>query len=146
MVGCILGSSSLGLSVLPDGLENWPAGAVWGIPIVFALAIAAPPALLAAWLCRQAFRNGLSWRWALAGCLIVALLAGMFQSELGLPPAPGQGRLQFGLGFALFPPIKQVLQFLLPLTIGLAMIWRERLAREARLPVDVSAPPLSRAA
>ena len=73
---------------------------------------------------RLASRSGLSWRWSLAACLLVALLAGAYTSQMQLPIEPGQGRLMIGLGISSSPSAAQLLQLAMPMAIGLLSAWQ----------------------
>ncbi len=149
-IGCAAGISRfsewLGVSDAEGSLASWPATAVWGIPVLFLLAVTVPPALVTALLCRMGRASGLSWQWSLAGCVLVALIAGMFQANLDLPIVPGAGRLMLGFGFWRMPPVRQVLQFALPLTIGLGLLWRQARAAQHRPPSPLREARLRQAA
>lgn len=141
MFGCTAGAmmfaERLGAAPSADSLAGWPTAAILGLTILFWLGVVGPPAMLTMLLCRLAHRNGLSWRWALAASVIVALIAGLFQAALE-PAATGDGhgRLTFGFGLWMFPPLQQWLQFAFPLLIGLGFLWRQ-----THPPVDRT-PPL----
>ncbi len=116
------GDADMGVTV-----ARWPTGVVWMFATLFVLSATAPPAALTVLLCRLANRSGLSWRWSLAACLVLALVAGMFQASFGPPVTvgDGDGRIMLGFGMWLFPPVQQLLQFALPLAIGLGLVWRQ---------------------
>ena len=124
--GCGAGAMKLdewlGAAPMADDTFSWPVLAI--LVTIFWLGVIGPPAALTMCLCRLARRNGLSWRWALAASAIVALTAGMFQAVLE-PGAAGHGRLTFGFGLWLVPPLQQWLQFAFPMLIGCWLVWRQ---------------------
>lgn len=75
------------------------------------------PPLLTVWgLTCLARRAGVSWRWPVGACLLVALLAGAFVARVDVLPDPGRSTVQLGLGL----PMRglQPLQALVVLLIG----------------------------
>jgi hypothetical protein len=108
-----------------DFISTAPTALNIAFAVIFWLGVVLPPAVLTAFICRLARRNGLNWRWSLAGCVLVALTAGLFQAVLEPADPDGHGRLMFGFGLWLFPPLQQWLQFAFPLTIGLWLLWRQ---------------------
>lgn len=131
---------------LGDTVASWPTAAVVATPLLVWLGVLAPPAALTALLCRLGRRSGLSWRWSLAGCLAVAIIAGMFQVVLEHPVTAGEGRLMFGFGFWSSPPLQQWLQFALPLTLGLGLVWRQTHERAGDPDAPTDAVPMNRQA
>jgi len=83
-----------------------------------------PPAIVALVFWRLASRAGLSWRWSLGACAIVALLACMYTSQMDLPVETGRGRLSIGLGLSSSPSAGQLAQLAVPAAIGLLSAWR----------------------
>ena len=129
MFGCTAGAvmvaERLGVAPSSESLASWPNAAILAT-ILFSLGVIGPPAALTVFLCRLARRNRLNWRWSLAGCVLVALIAGLFQAVLEpAATADGRGRLMFGFGLWLFPPLQQWLQFSFPLAIGVWLLWRQ---------------------
>ncbi len=85
----------------------------------------APLALAAAFFCRLARRAGVSWRWSLAACALLAVLGGAAMTQFVLPTEHAKGTLRFGFGISTHPSASQMLQFLLPLSIGGWAAWRQ---------------------
>lgn len=105
-------------------VAQWPTAMValaWGLHWA---ARFLPPALLALFFWWLTSRSGLSWRWSLAACALVALLAGAYTSQLQLPVAPGEGTLTIGLGISSSPSLLQWGQFAVPALIGVVSAWR----------------------
>jgi len=90
-----------------------------------------PVGLATAFFCRLARRAGMSLKWTLAACFVLALLGGLATSQFLLPTETSKGTLFVGLGVGLHPSTLQVLQFLLPLAIGGWAIWRQTKSRSA---------------
>ena len=88
-----------------------------------------PVGLATAFFCRLARKAGVSLKWTLVACFVLALLGGLAKSTFDLPTESTQGRLM--IGFGLTPPlsVSQVLQFLLPLAIGGWAVWRQMKGR-----------------
>lgn len=106
-----------------DGADSWPIPLIWTSIVWFRVASVIPPALVALLLCYLARRGGLSWRWSLAACLLVAVIAGLFRGQLELPRAMSKGQLMLGFGFGLAGWFQPLLQFSLPLATGLGFAW-----------------------
>jgi len=83
-----------------------------------------PPAIVALIFWRLASRSGLSWRWSLAACTLVALLAGAFTSQMQLPLESGQGSFSVGFGVFASPSPLQWAQLAVPAMIGGVSAWR----------------------
>ncbi len=116
----------LGAGFDVDGkpLAEWPAAMVTLAWVLYESARFVPPAIVALLFWRLASRGGLGWRWSLAACLLVALLAGAYTSQIVMPVEPGQGKLMVGLGVSMFPSGLQLLQLAVPALIGLLSAWR----------------------
>lgn len=117
----VLGSS---FEVEGKPVGQWPplmVGLAWAL---HGAARFVPPAVVALVFWRLASRGGLSWRWSLAACAIVALLAGMYTSQMDLPVAAGHGRLTIELGLSWIPSARQLAQLAAPAAIGLLSAWR----------------------
>jgi hypothetical protein len=84
-----------------------------------------PPGAAALILCWCAIRGGVSWRWILTASGLIGLAAGACVTLLDLPVKAGQGQatLAFGFGLVIFH-WTNVFQFLVPIAIGLAAVWR----------------------
>jgi hypothetical protein len=117
----VLGSS---FDVAGKPVSQWPPLMVWLAGALHGAGRFVPPAVAALVFWRLASRGGLSWRWPLAACAIVALLAGMYTSQMDLPVQAGQGRLMIGLGLAWVPSARQLAQLAVPAAIGLVSAWR----------------------
>jgi hypothetical protein len=84
-----------------------------------------PVALAATYFCYLARRAGVSWKWSLAACGLLAVLGGAAMTQFALPTEHSQGSLSFGFGVSAHPSASQMLQFLLPLAIGGWAAWRQ---------------------
>jgi hypothetical protein len=123
--GVVMCAEWLGKMPPSNVVGSWPAATTLAA-ILFYLGVVGPPAVLNVLLCRLADRNGLSWLWSLTGCVMVALIAGMFQAVLEpATSADGHGRLMFGFGMWTNPPLRQWLQFAIPLLTGVGLLWRQ---------------------
>ncbi len=92
----------------------------------FVVAMTALPVAVSAFcFCILARRTGVNWKWLMAACVLLAIVGGMGVAQLTLPTATSRGALSFGLGFSLRPSHAQMLQFLLPISIGGWAIWRQ---------------------
>lgn len=89
-----------------------------------------PFALAAWWFCRSARRAGLSWRWPVAACALIAFLAAAFAIQFRMPTGiPNTGALTIGLSFPPFGSVVQWGQCLTPLAI---VAWQLRTAAQMR--------------
>lgn len=120
------------LTVKMLGIEsgNSTTGAVWraadaAVPYVIVALMVIPVALAAAFFCRIAARAGVSWKWSLAACGLIAILGSAAMTHFVLPTETTQGTFSFGFRFALWPTTSQLLQFLAPLAICGWAIWRQ---------------------
>lgn len=114
------------------GIEsgNSTTTAVWqatdaAIPYLIVALMVIPVAAAAAFFCRVAARAGVSWKWSLAACCLIAVLGSAAMTHFVLPTETSQGTLSFGLRFALWPTASQLLQFVAPLAICGWAIWRQ---------------------
>ena len=116
----------LGSDFAVDGkpATQWPSAMITLANVLHQAGRFFPPALVALLFWRLASRSGLSWRWSLAACLLVALLAGAYTSEMQLPLETGRGRLAIGLGVSLCPTLLQWAQLAVPALIGLLSAWQ----------------------
>ncbi len=104
--------------------DTWAPSAVW-LTLLFHMGLRfLPPAIVAAAVCRWALRSGRGWRWALAACGCVAIIASLFTSALNLPMQPGAG--EFSVGFTAPPSLSQLSQCVVPLLVGGAILWWSR--------------------
>jgi hypothetical protein len=124
-----------------DGADSWSIAAIWASIVWFRVASVIPPALVALLLCYLARRGGLSWRWSLAACLLVAIVAGLFRGQLELPRSMSRGQLSLGFGFGLAGWFQQLLQFSLPLATGLGFA-----LRMAKQPADSTSAEITESA
>lgn len=120
------------LAVKLLGIEsgNSTTTAVWqaadvALPFVIVALMVIPVALAAAFFCRVAARAGVSWKWSLAACCMIAVLGSAAMTHFVLPTETTQGSLHFGLRLALRPTASQLLQFAAPLAICGWAIWRQ---------------------
>ncbi|KKK68259.1 hypothetical protein LCGC14_2945850, partial [marine sediment metagenome] len=88
-----------------------------------------PVGLTAALFCRLARKAGVSLKWTIVACFVLALLGGLATSQFLLPTETTQGQLTVGFGLGLHPSALQMLQFLLPLAIGGWAVWRQMKGR-----------------
>jgi hypothetical protein len=133
-----------------------PAWANYGLAsLVFALVLA--PIALAAWLfCRLALRCGVSRKWLLTACVILAVIGGGAFFDVALPGTGQRGLLHktrfparvldqnskhgavtmgFGFGLSKYPHWWQVVQFSVPLVICGIAVYRE-IAMRRRMCAD----------
>ncbi len=94
-------------------------------PYVMVALMTLPVSLAAALFCRIASNAGVSWKWMLTACVLLAVIGGAAMAQFALPTELTQGQFSFGFGFSLHPSASQVLQFLLPLSIGGWAVWRQ---------------------
>jgi hypothetical protein len=138
----------LGVAAWTEGkpLAEWPVFAVWCVLSFYYVLMFAPFALVSAVLCRLARRAGRSSKWVLVGCLLVGLLAASVSYGCKLPDAPGTGSIT--IAWLLYPapgqPLlhrlsftQQLLQFAVPLGIGLYAVWKS--SRRGPTTCEVSA-------
>jgi hypothetical protein len=76
---------------------------IWLQAVLLALlswyAIVFPP-LTAGWLlCRTYRRNALDWRWPFVGCILLAIVAALFNVSYNIATDPNSGQLMFGFHF-----------------------------------------------
>ncbi|MEX0676650.1 MAG: hypothetical protein WD063_06215 [Pirellulales bacterium] len=115
------------------GLESGKvdtSGAIWQwanacLPFVVLGMLLVPVGLAAAFFCTLAIKAGVSWKWTLVACFVLALLGGLVSSQFVLPTEYTQGKLMIGFRLAVYPSASQALQFLLPLSIGGWVVWRQ---------------------
>jgi hypothetical protein len=129
MVGWVFGEQ---YAIEGRAVRDWPAILVFGMKTMEIALRFLPPALAGALLCWCAIRAGLSWWWPLTASSLVALVASAVIVQVNLPVEPGQGKVILGLAL----PISQLglriynwislLQFVVPLAVGAAFLWRER--------------------
>ena len=123
--------------------ERTPDWLVTLLPFVTGAAVLAPIALVAALVCRVAGRAAIGWKWPVIACLLLAVVGGAALFDVKVPgvergalhntqfkdvhPAPpaGKGQMAFGFGMNTHPRPWQVVQFLVPLTICGAFVWRQ---------------------
>lgn len=96
-----------------------------GVPFVVLGMLLVPVAAAAFFYCRLAARAAVSWQWTLAACVVLALMGGLAMTNFVLPTEYTQGQFSIGYGLSLHPSASQVLQFLLPLSIGGWAVWRQ---------------------
>ena len=108
---------------------EWPRLAVWAVHSLLPLGHYVPPALVVLAWCWLARRSGRRWTWGLASCLLVALVAGLFVSQLTPKTATGKGSLMLGFGVGGLS-WRQAAQFAAPLLV--AAYYAVRAGRAAR--------------
>lgn len=100
----------------------------WANAVVpyFVVGLMVVPIAVAAWFfCRLGARASVSWKWSLVACLLLAVIGGLAMAQLALPTDTSRGSLSFGFGLSMHPSASQLLQFLLPLSIGGWAVWRQ---------------------
>jgi hypothetical protein len=114
------------------GIEsgNATTGAAWravdaAVPHLVVGLMVVPVAVAAAFFCRVAGRAGVSWRWSLAACCLIAVLGSAAMTHFVLPTETTKGTLTFGFRLALKPTASQALQFLAPMAICGWAMWRQ---------------------
>jgi hypothetical protein len=84
------------------------------------------PIIISAGLCcRIAGKAGVSCKWPLIACLLLAALGSLAVADMVLPTATSQGHFSFGFGVSVRPHATQFVQFLLPVAIGGWFAWRQ---------------------
>jgi hypothetical protein len=83
---------------------NWePKDHLWAQAIMMVsltwFVIVFPPLSVAALLCRIARRNAVNWHWPIAGCTILAIVAGFVTVSYRLALARNEGQTMFGFNF-----------------------------------------------
>ena len=126
MVVMLASAKAFGLETGGDGV----GGAVWhwasvNAPLIVLGVLVLPIALAAAVFCRIASTAGVSWKWTLSACGILAAIGGAAMANVVLPGMAEKGMVTFGLGIGTHPSEAQLLQFALPLAIGAWAIWRQ---------------------
>lgn len=132
--GCMYGFFSacewLGLNL---NVKRFDPAASIVLPYVFSLTMVAIPAALASlFYCKLIQRLGLSKRWLILACVVLAFLAILPIWSVSLSDQPGKSALQCGIGFpanfihTYFASLQQWLQFLTPLLVGLHFLRRSR--------------------
>lgn len=117
-------------------VSDWPAGLVQAVNLLVVAIRFLPPAAAAALLCWCARRAGVSWRWTLTASGLVGLVAGMLLVQVSLPVEAGQGSFQLGLGFPFYHQWINLVQFLVPLAVGVAFLWGTRHRPLVKLSTD----------
>ena len=114
-----------------DMLAN-AADHVWlqatGLAFMSWYVIVLPP-LTAAWLlCRTYRRNALDWRWPAVGCVLLAVIAGMFTTSYTIAIEPGKGLFMMGLdlGASVSWLLRFLPKFALAMGIGLLLVKRSQ--------------------
>ena len=117
-------------SATSTNAERYSTATIVGAYAFLYGAILVPPIALALFFVRMSRISLRSWPWALASCLLIALLTGMLQSSLGFPSGEVKGHLTLGLGMGphLFVSPIALMQFGVPLAFGLFALWRARRA------------------
>ena len=95
------------------------------LPYATVALLIVPLAVAATFFCRLAARAGVSWRWSLSACALLAVLGGAAMTQFVLPTETTKGMFQFGFSISKHPSASQMLQFLLPLSIGGWAAWRQ---------------------
>jgi hypothetical protein len=99
------------------------------IAVIGWCAIAFPPLTVAALLCRVARRNAVRWRWPIAACAILALVAAFITVSYRFPIPPNNG--QFIVGFyydwtAKWFLLSYLPRFVAAIAIGLLLVKRSQ--------------------
>ncbi|MEX2318062.1 MAG: hypothetical protein WD669_12970 [Pirellulales bacterium] len=94
-------------------------------PFVVLGLLLVPVSVAAAFFCRLANKAGLSWKWTIAACALLAVFGGLAMSDFALPTEYSRGEFKIGYRLASHPTASQALQFLLPLSIGGWAVWRK---------------------
>ncbi len=93
--------------------------------VVMLAVLVLPLCISAALICRAASKSGVSWKWMLAACSILALIGGTAVANMVLPGVITHGNSSFGFGISAHPSYAQLLQFAVPLAICGWAIWRQ---------------------
>jgi hypothetical protein len=98
-------------------VSEWPTWLFYTIKAFEYAAPFLPSALVAVLLCWCAKRGGLSWKWTLTACGLVAFVAWTLVVQMKLPEEPGQGQYMLGFGLPFFR-LMNFFQLLVPLAVG----------------------------
>jgi hypothetical protein len=108
-------------------VRDWPLMLIYVVQGFAGAMRFVPPAIAAFLLGYCARRSGRSWKWTMASSILIGLAAGCFVLVVDLPAEAGMGKATIGFGFGLLLLRgTSFFQFLVPLTIGGAMVWNER--------------------
>jgi hypothetical protein len=102
-----------------------PVASIYLMKLVELCVCVLPPALAAAVYGVWARQTARGWKWNLIACLLIAVVAGLFQSTLQFPVEPGTGR--WSLAFGAPGGRQQLLQLMVPL--ALSLWWACRIRR-----------------
>lgn len=127
--GVELAKWMMGGELTPSSGE-WTPTAIFGAYAMLYAFVLTPPISLATYFVRLSRNSLRGWKWGLASCLLIALMAAAFQSNLGFPSGAAKGHLSlgFGIGPHTFTSPMAMVQFGLPLAFGLLALWRGRRA------------------
>ena len=114
------------------------------LPFVLSAMMLVPIGLAAAFFCRLGRKSGIGWKWPLAACVLLAVLSGPAMIDAAVrgshprgvlhgtkyhaavPQSAGhRGFLSFGFGISKHPSYAQMMQFALPLAIGIFAVSRQ---------------------
>jgi hypothetical protein len=122
IVGWLLGEE---YAIDGRAVRDWPAVLVYAMNAMVIAVRFLPPTMATALLCWCANRAGMSWRWTLTACGLVALVACAVMVQVKLPAEPGQGQFLLGLELPVHHWIN-LIQFLVPIAVGAAFLWGTR--------------------
>ncbi|HEX4415359.1 MAG TPA: hypothetical protein VH107_17125 [Lacipirellulaceae bacterium] len=114
---------------------NWgePKDHLWSQAIMMVavswFVIVIPPLSIAMLLCRTARRNAVDWRWPIAACTLLAIVAGFVMVSFHVALAPNEGQFMVGFNFGssvqwLF--ITYLPKFAAAMFIGLLLVKRSQ--------------------
>jgi hypothetical protein len=109
-------------------VRDWPVVLVFAMKVMEMAVRFLPPAVAGTLLCWCALRASLSWWWPLIASCLVAVVASSFFMQVKLPAEAGHGQVLMGLALPIAPVYtwNNLLQFLVPLAVVAAFLWRER--------------------
>jgi hypothetical protein len=106
-------------------VRDWPTWLFYTVKAFEYVAPFLPSAVVAVFFCRCANRAGVSWRWTLTACSLVAFVAWTLVVQMKLPEEPGQGEYMLGFGLPFFR-LMNLAQLLVPLAVGMLFLWASR--------------------
>lgn len=128
-IGVGAGVAALGLGDMKFEVHDSPLARVATLLLLFGV-VELPILLSTAFICRLASRAAVGWKWQMLACFVLAVVASMAVADVVMPTPDSKGRAFFGLGVSAHPQASQIVQFILPLAIGLAALtWQLKTRR-----------------
>jgi hypothetical protein len=123
-----------GLGLIHKPAVEWPPAFLWTVQHLHVLSAYIPSMLVILLWCRLFRRSGQARCWGFASCLLIALIAGLYFTQMELPTTDTKGKLTLGLCLTSSPSWQQLLQFLVPLALGSYFVMRASCTSKAWSP------------